>query len=1340
MDLEKDFLYEWNEKFPDYEAPKLQCLVSQHDGASRKRVGIDSAKQKLDIKVELQNRKERLLELQLELSKETFLVEYLERSLEKVSKNDLVTRPSVMNKFGEHSESDFGSTRRPIAEVKGRIRRYHQYEEIHLPDEEDKPKEDMKTSDNNMDTGLPGARNYSDSSKSISSVTSDSADSSMGFSPHGDETQEDFIKRVKSKKKPPVPLPRKSLSFKDWRYPGEFEIRPDDSEFDTSDEHNLFDPDSHRHVRGNRSPLSPDLRCDTDQNKPLPYTSQSIDNTGSRTGRFDYKAGASPVNKDNSIDVIKHLTLGAVEADINITKEGGTLDLKTHFTEKKYQHRRERTESELSEQNNYIPDLPGRGTKFGMKEEKTQFRTPYENTDIDSMATRTRTLSDEGIYSEAVPVNEDGISEDEEEEPYYLNITELRQALLRRESTGSSDETSSSIASGDHLLHTEDVSDGGSSRGMSPTPEHAAGQARNSGLDSDDACLSVDSDNSPYEVGKRRTGHHVLTHIAYGNRKPLKPSGFNHPLPSTASPAVPDKSPVRRSISDTLPQSPNESFAKTNRPRASVFEINSPADHEKQRIRKWVVTGILDSETEYVECLEVLVQYMKSLTMAAKSSQPVISLEDINAIFQNLPEILKTHQDFVNQLKPVVETWTPDSCVGDIFKEAATYLPITGHYVQNYQKAVSTLNRCCQENVQFGELAKLIKTKQQKEKVSLGDLLFKPVNRLQRNTLVLHDLIHCTPPSHPDLMILQKALKLTQYFLENEDPMENEKDKMENQRFLVKNGLVVEKVHNDRKMRHLMLFNDVLVCAKQKLGARSRYHFEPKWFIPLSELKLAMKMDEAEKQSHDNKSVEMMKDKVKGLKKDLRKEIKRGSLEKDAQRSWSFRGNIRQVEKLKKKLAEQEAALVLAAPTLPLCLQHKKKTYTFLMSSDYERDEWKEAILCHKAKAGIVTLDLSENNIQALLESTRQLPKLNNASQAMLQEDMEDEVISGSLTVTIHRLQGLHGLSDTFCSMEVDTFGHFYPIAKTNTCNSSMEPEWNQTFEIDLEGSHTLRIMCYRQVDQEDELLGKSALELSKDWLIRGDFKEKTISINSTNELSLTVSIRYTSPQHTIKRRVSRIKTGLFGVRISDTCKREKRPLPLIVEACCREIERRGLDEMGIYRVSASTADVQTLKKAFERNSKAGSQLVSELDIHAVSGVLKLYFRELPEAVFTDRLYPSFVEGLDLTDPDGKQKCMLGLLASLPESNLNTILFLVKHLITVSKKDEVNKMTIHNLATVFGPTLLRPAVRDSTMSPLELLSMETKDAMLQTGILLYFLKLAQSGVDLSVKPSFETSF
>ena len=35
-----------------------------------------------------------------------------------------------------------------------------------------------------------------------------------------------------------------------------------------------------------------------------------------------------------------------------------------------------------------------------------------------------------------------------------------------------------------------------------------------------------------------------------------------------------------------------------------------------------------------------------------------------------------------------------------------------------------------------------------------------------------------------------------------------------------------------------------------------------------------------------------------------------------------------------------------------------------------------------------------------------------------------------------------------------------------------------------------------------------------------------------------------------------------------------------------------------------------------------------EADIHAVAGLLKRYFRELPDPLFTNELYPSFVQGL----------------------------------------------------------------------------------------------------------------
>lgn len=48
--------------------------------------------------------------------------------------------------------------------------------------------------------------------------------------------------------------------------------------------------------------------------------------------------------------------------------------------------------------------------------------------------------------------------------------------------------------------------------------------------------------------------------------------------------------------------------------------------------------------------------------------------------------------------------------------------------------------------------------------------------------------------------------------------------------------------------------------------------------------------------------------------------------------------------------------------------------------------------------------------------------------------------------------------------------------------------------------------------------------------------------------------------------------------------------------------------------------------------------MLSDMDINAIAGTLKLYFRELPEPLLTDRLYPAFLEGIgrtffDLSEP-----------------------------------------------------------------------------------------------------------
>lgn len=47
-------------------------------------------------------------------------------------------------------------------------------------------------------------------------------------------------------------------------------------------------------------------------------------------------------------------------------------------------------------------------------------------------------------------------------------------------------------------------------------------------------------------------------------------------------------------------------------------------------------------------------------------------------------------------------------------------------------------------------------------------------------------------------------------------------------------------------------------------------------------------------------------------------------------------------------------------------------------------------------------------------------------------------------------------------------------------------------------------------------------------------------------------------------------------------CRRERSKVPLIVKQCVEEIERRGMDEVGIYRVSGVATDIQALKASFD--------------------------------------------------------------------------------------------------------------------------------------------------------------
>jgi hypothetical protein len=138
-------------------------------------------------------------------------------------------------------------------------------------------------------------------------------------------------------------------------------------------------------------------------------------------------------------------------------------------------------------------------------------------------------------------------------------------------------------------------------------------------------------------------------------------------------------------------------------------------------------------------------------------------------------------------------------------------------------------------------------------------------------------------------------------------------------------------------------------------------------------------------------------------------------------------------------------------------------------------------------------------------------------------------------------------------------------------------------------------------------------------------------------------------------------------------------------------VERDGLHETGIYRVCCITSDLQKLRQKFDRQQTNAEKMLAEKNVHVAANLLKLFFRELPEPLFTEIFYQQFVHAIQLTDIDNQRVTLLETFALLNVNNRRILLYLLDHLLRVSEYSHVNMMHLENLAVIFGPTLMRPS-------------------------------------------------
>ncbi|QID84690.1 rho GTPase-activating protein [Saccharomyces pastorianus] len=221
---------------------------------------------------------------------------------------------------------------------------------------------------------------------------------------------------------------------------------------------------------------------------------------------------------------------------------------------------------------------------------------------------------------------------------------------------------------------------------------------------------------------------------------------------------------------------------------------------------------------------------------------------------------------------------------------------------------------------------------------------------------------------------------------------------------------------------------------------------------------------------------------------------------------------------------------------------------------------------------------------------------------------------------------------------------------------------------------------------------------------------EYLIQTTNSNDLNEWMKMIKASKRYSFhsKRYKGKTHNKIFGVPLEDVCERENTLIPTIVVKLLEEIELRGLDEVGLYRIPGSIGSINALKNAFDEEGATDNSFTLEDDrwfeVNAIAGCFKMYLRELPDSLFSHAMVNDFTDlaikykAHDMSCEEYKGM-MNGLLGKLPRCYYQTLRRIVFHLNKVHQHVVNNKMDASNLAIVFSMSFINQEDLASSMGP-----------------------------------------
>ncbi|XP_028422479.1 rho GTPase-activating protein 11A isoform X1 [Perca flavescens] len=137
-----------------------------------------------------------------------------------------------------------------------------------------------------------------------------------------------------------------------------------------------------------------------------------------------------------------------------------------------------------------------------------------------------------------------------------------------------------------------------------------------------------------------------------------------------------------------------------------------------------------------------------------------------------------------------------------------------------------------------------------------------------------------------------------------------------------------------------------------------------------------------------------------------------------------------------------------------------------------------------------------------------------------------------------------------------------------------------------------------------------------------------------------------------------------------------------LVDACMVLLAH--VDTEGLFRKSGSVIRLKALRAKLD----AGEECLSTALPCDVAGLVKQFFRELPEPVLPTELQETFLKAQQLPTMEDRTSSTMLLSCVLPDKNLSTLRHFFDFLHNVSKRSAENKMDSSNLSVILAPNIL----------------------------------------------------